>query len=142
MKQYLFVTIMTVIPSLIAVSADARDINITCTFQSSIDKDGYTELSPTSFNVGITEDRDGFAISGFVTENRTCPYQNISIYNERTIKFDTCSRPSWLPANRVTPNGYLEIDRFSGQFSQYVEYPDIGSYIMLNGICAAATQKF
>lgn len=119
----------------------AKEVNIVCTFTSSIDKDGYNDLDPTTFTVRIVEDAAGRAVEGYVSNNPSCPYKFISVYDDSAIRFEKCNKPAWLPKGRSTPDGYLEINRYSGGFSQYVEYKDIDSWLMLKGNCKAASKK-
>ena len=133
----------TFVPTLMASNpALAEEVNIVCTFTSSVDQNGYAELDPTTFTVRIVEDTFGKAVEGYVSNNPSCPYKYISVYDDSVIRFEQCNKPGWLPKGRSIPNGYLEINRYSGGFSQYVEYKDIDSWLMLKGNCKAASRKF
>ena len=65
----------------------AKEVNIVCTFTSSIDKDGYNDLDPTTFTVRIVEDAAGRAVEGYVSNNPSCPYKFISVYDDSAIRF-------------------------------------------------------
>jgi hypothetical protein len=135
-----------VIFSFSATLLHGKENNIVCTYTHSYDlKDGYIELAQSSFTVTIEEDQYQNAISGSIGRGGggLCSYNTIAEYSPSLIWFDECRRPSWLSEDRQTPKGYLKIDRMTGEFTQYAEFPDDkNSLLMLYGTCRAGIQKF
>jgi len=129
--------------SCIATHVWAENVNIVCTYRGSYDKDGYEELKPTSFTVSITEDGYGNAKSASLSEGHLCSYTSLSEYSNSTIMFSGCKRPEWLAANKATPEGFFKIDRYTGEFTQSIEFPSSpNSLLVYVGACRAAQKKF
>ena len=121
----------------------AKDISITCTYTGSYDNKGYEDLTASDFSVRIKEDAYGNAIQASVTESM-CQYKYIETYNDELIRFAQCNRSPLLTADDKTPEGYLEIDRYTGSFEQYFKFPTANSdsFLMHVGSCRASSQKF
>lgn len=127
---------------ILATQSSARDLTIICTFEGSYDKDGYSELQQSTFRLTVTEDSYGNAVSASWTEGGLCQYTTIAEYSDELILLNGCQRPSWLDADKETPIGYLEVDRYSGAFKQYSEIPGTDTFLMFVGSCRAASKKF
>ena len=121
----------------------AKEISIICTYKGSYDENGYEELIPSDFSVRIKEDTNGNAIQASVTESM-CAYKYIETYNDELIRFAQCNRSALLKADDKTPEGYLEIDRYTGSFKQYFKFPTANSdnFLMNVGTCKASSKKF
>lgn len=143
MKSVFIVMMLAVVAaSSLSSHAYAKEIAITCTFEGSYDDAGYKRLAPTEFSVLITENTDGVATSASVSDTPLCPYTTILTYNTELIHFSDCSRPSWLAADRPTPEGYLKINRYTGAFEQYTNFPDVDGWLMQVGTCKGGSRKF
>ena len=140
MRKY---TTLFCIFSCISTQVWAANVNIVCTYRGSYDKDGYEELMPTSFTVSITEDGYGNAKSASLSEGHLCSYTSISEYSNSTIMFSGCKRPEWLAADKATPEGFFKIDRYTGEFTQSIEFPSSqNSLSVYVGDCRAGQRKF
>lgn len=130
--------------SIFATCLSAKNINIICTFRGSLDKDGYEELTPSSFSINIVEDNYGNAKSASINGlSGMCSYTEISEYSQSTIMFSGCERGKWLDADEPTPIGSLKIDRYTGEFFQSTEFPHVNnSFLGFVGDCRAGTKKF
>ena len=117
-----------------------KDISITCTYTGSYDDKGYEDLTPSDFSVRIKEDAYGNAFQASVTESM-CRYKYVDSYNDEVIRFSGCERWPWLKAGEKTPEAFLEIDRYTGAFKQYVKFPE-GNFLMHVGSCRASSKKF
>ena len=124
----------------IGSQASAKDISIICTYHGSYDENGYEELTPSDFSVRIKEDVYGNARQASVTE-AMCKYKSLDVYNDEVIRFSGCERFPWLKADEKTPEAFMEIDRYTGAFKQYVEFPETG-FLMHVGTCRAGSKKF
>jgi hypothetical protein len=120
--------------------ASAKDISIICTYNGSYDDNGYEDLTPSDFSVRIKEDAYGNALQASVTESM-CQYKALDAYNDEVIRFSGCERFPWLKADEKTPEAFMEIDRYTGAFKQYVEFPETG-FLMHVGTCRAGSKKF
>ena len=129
-----------------ATLLNAKENNIVCTYTHSYNLEvGHVELVPSSFSVTIYEDKFQNALSVSIGPNGNglCPYNNIAEYSQNLIWFNECERQSWLSADRPTPEGYLKIDRMTGEFTEYTKFPDKkDAFLMMSGTCRAASQKF
>ena len=117
-----------------------KDISITCTYTGSYDDKGYEDLTPSDFSVRIKEDAYGNAFQASVTESMR-RYKYVDSYNDEVIRFSGCERWPWLKAGEKTPEAFLEIDRYTGAFKQYVKFPE-GNFLMHVGSCRASSKKF
>ena len=138
MKQF-FIFLCSIF---IASAPFGKTINIVCTYEGSFDENGYEELVPSTFTVRIIEDDYGNVQSINWSDGGICQYTKIATYNDAEILLNGCQRPSWLEAHRSTPEGFFEIDRYSGSFRRYSSLPDTEGFLMFVGKCRAGAQKF
>lgn len=132
--------------AILASYATSEENNIICTYTHSFTPErGHVELQPSSFSVTVYEDKfqNALAVSIGPNGNSLCPYNNIAEYSKNLMWFDECERQSWLSEDRATPEGFLKIDRMTGEFTEYTTFPDKkDAFLLMSGTCRAASQKF